>query len=502
MSRLRQLPLRTRLVVAALALTAAGLIAANTAGALLLRSYLTDRVDRQLTGHAGKTVFVGERPHGARIRAALDDPAVRTLLSARFGDDTRIVVYRPDGTRGSSYPDDTGSGPRLPSRERVRQRQGEPFTVPDTAGGADWRANAQGTDGTTVVTAISLEQVSATTARLLVIDGVVMAVVLTGLGAAAAFAVRVGMRPLNRMEATAAAITAGDFSRRVPDTDPHTEAGRLGSAMNAMLGRIEEEITARRATEDGLRRFLADASHELRTPLTSIRGFAELARRGGDPAEAVVRIGSEAERMAVLVEDLLLLARLDEQRPLEQRPVDLLELAAELVRDAAGREPARTVLLEPLTAELAPVTVCGDALRLRQVGTNLLANALRHTPPETTVRVRTGSGRADRLPGGPPQAAVGPALLGPVAVVEIADDGPGIPAADAPRVFERLYRADPARSPGGAGLGLAIVAAIVTAHGGRTELRTGTGQGAAFRVLLPIPDSPLRTEHTSTSPGR
>jgi two-component system OmpR family sensor kinase len=261
-----------------------------------------------------------------------------------------------------------------------------------------------------------------------------------------------------------------------------------------MLAQIEAALADRTASEQRLRQFLADASHELRTPLTSIQGFAELYRRGGAPPgpamdEAMARIEPEADRMALLVADLMLLARLDQERPLERHPVDLLALAADAVRDAHARMPGRSITLDcdddAFGAE-GPATVPGDEARLRQVATNLLANALQHTPGDTAITVRVG--RSAR-PAAEPTTVVGtgPAAGTPLAVLEVTDTGPGLDADQAARVFERLYRADASRqrASGGAGLGLAIVAAIVVAHGGRVELRTRRGAGAAFRVLLP-----------------
>jgi two-component system OmpR family sensor kinase len=267
----------------------------------------------------------------------------------------------------------------------------------------------------------------------------------------------------------------------VPEGHPDTEVGRLAGAFNAMVGEIEAAFRAREASEHEarvsearMRRFAADASHELRTPLTAIRGFAELYRQGGGDSDHVIgRIEHHATRMSLLVEDLLLLARLDQQRPLEHAPVDLLALAADVVQDAGATADDRPVRLRSL-AEQPPV-VFGDELRLRQVVGNLLSNALVHTPPGTavtvTVDVRDGS-----------------------AVLAVADTGPGLAPEDAARVFERFFRTDPARSrvQGGSGLGLSIVQALVHAHGGDIRLDTAPGQGARFEVRLPLytPDRP------------
>src|SRR5439155_7440974 len=275
-----------------------------------------------------------------------------------------------------------------------------------------------------------------------------------------------------RMERTATEIAGGDLTRRVTDADPHSESGRLGMALNTMLARIEGAAGEQAASERRLRQFLADASHELRTPLTSIQGFAELYRRGGAPPgpaldEAMGRIEGEVGGMRLLVNDLLLLARLDEERPLDRRPVDLLEVAADTVRDANMRVPNRFVQLSVLDEEsdtFEPVTVLGDEHRLRQVASNLVANALQHTPEDSKITVRVGRAGNGTVP---PVAAVGAQLPAgrPVAALEVVDTGPGMGTDEASRAFERLYRAEASRSRahGGAGLGLAIVAAIVTA---------------------------------------
>ncbi|OLB64750.1 MAG: hypothetical protein AUI10_09825 [Actinobacteria bacterium 13_2_20CM_2_72_6] len=373
---------------------------------------------------------------------------------------------------------------------------GSPFTVDDREGGDAWRAVAtRRADGALVVIAVSLHQLDATERSLLGIDMAVLALMLLLLGLVAAAVVRLGLNPLTSMQQTAEQIAGGDLSRRVEDADPHTEAGRLGIAFNAMLARIEVALADRTASEQRLRQFLADASHELRTPLTSIQGFAELYRRGGAPPgpamdEAMARIEAEADRMALLVADLMLLARLDQERPLERHPVDLLALAADAVRDAHARVPGRSITLDcddgTFDEEEGPATVSGDEARLRQVATNLLANALQHTPRDAAITVRVGRCAG---PAADPTAVVGtgPAPGTPLAVLEVTDTGPGLAPDQATRVFERLYRADASRqrASGGAGLGLAIVAAIVVAHGGRVELRTRPGAGAAFRVLLP-----------------
>ncbi len=296
---------------------------------------------------------------------------------------------------------------------------------------------------------------------------------------------------MTRIEHTAQAIAGGELDRRVPDSDPRTETGRLGAALNVMLGRLAAALRERERSEHRLRQFVADASHELRTPLTSIRGFAELYRRGGarTPAEVELltgRIEAEATRMGVLVEDLLLLARLDEERALDITDIDLLVLAADAVHDAKAREPDRPVTLIPGNGA---VHVLGDEHKLRQVLTNLVTNALTHTPPGTPVQL-TIHPHIPLLADEPPIAAAGARdmLEGPLGLLEVHDEGPGIPHDQASRVFDRFHSADP-RKPsnrGGTGLGLAITAAILEAHHGRIELHTTPHSGTTFRVLLPM----------------
>src|SRR5256886_5599857 len=495
----RRWTLRTRLVVSIALLAGLALVLADVAGLLQLRSSLLGQVDRQLT--QGTTGFT--RPSGAR-EPDLTAPRPRGLLN--LGPDVRFSFYTADGRLDRVTGDTAGSGPDLGSFAQLTAHAGgRPYTVDDLDGGHPWRTIVarRPDSGALMVIAVSLRQLDATQNTLLGIDAAVAALVLLLLGLAAASAVRLGLAPLTAMQTTAEQIAAGDLSRRVDDADPHTEAGRLGIAFNAMLTQIEAALAARTASEHRLRQFLADASHELRTPLTSIQGFAELYRRGGTPPgpaldEAMARIEAEADRMAVLVADLMLLARLDQERPLERHPVDLLEIAADAVRDAHARVPCRFVTLdwdERVLADGGPAMVLGDEARLRQVATNLVANALQHTPPDATVKVRIGRfspNGADAV-----TAAVGtePAHGTQVALLELLDTGPGLPADQAERVFERLYRADASRqrTSGGAGLGLAIGAAIRVAHGGRVGLRTGPGAGAAFRVLLPAEPEPVIT---------
>jgi two-component system, OmpR family, sensor kinase len=284
------------------------------------------------------------------------------------------------------------------------------------------------------------------------------------------------------VEQTAEAIAAGDLTRRVPEADPRTEVGGLSMALNTMLGQIETAFDERRASEEAalaseerMRRFVADASHELRTPLTSIRGFAELHRQSGGADDNVGRIEHHATRMGLLVDDLLLLARMDQQRPLEKKPVDLLALATDALIDARVTAHDHKLRLRTQGGDgdddVEPAVVLGDETRLRQVLQNLITNALIHTPAGTEVTVFVGT-------------------EGREAVLEVSDNGPGMTEEDAGRVFERFYRLERSRtrvvSGSGSGLGLSIVSALVAAHGGTVTLRTAPGKGAAFRVTLPL----------------
>ncbi|GIF20662.1 hypothetical protein Ate02nite_33920 [Paractinoplanes tereljensis] len=483
--------LRSRLVLVVGALAAVALLIANITGLVLIRGYLLSRIDDQLSGMA--------RPF-AEDRISTFSAIPRGRFQ-RLGPEQLTYSYNPDGSLNpdrSYNADKADLSAETFAEIKTRAAAGKPFTMsgPDN----DWRVIAvpDTSTGGYAVIGVSLSEVQQTTDQLMLIDAGVSALVLALLAGGAWFVVRLGLRPLNDMERLATDISAGNLSGRVADTDTHTEPGRLGLALNSMLTRIEAEVDARTSSEQRLRQFVADASHELRTPLTSIRGFAELYRRGGAPPgaaldETMSRIEGEAGRMGVLVEDLLMLARLDQQRPPPAlRPVDLLEIAADTIRDAHARVPSRPVRLSGLEDDadtFEPATVLGDEHGLRQVATNLVANALQHTPARSQVTVRVG-----RLPARPPRATTvlsGPATVRPglpLAVFEVTDDGPGVPPLHAARVFERLYRADSSRTRGrggGSGLGLSIVAAIVHGHGGWVELDAPHGGGATFRVLLP-----------------
>jgi len=348
------------------------------------------------------------------------------------------------------------------------------FTVGGAGDGDRYRVRASIEDGATgmLVVASSLADVDSTLHRLLLIEALVTLLVIGGIAALGLWVVRLGLRPLGEIEVTAAAIASGDLSRRVERAEERTEVGRLGLSLNAMLGRIETAFRAQEASERKLRRFVADASHELRTPLAAVRAYAELFDRGAatrpeDLDRSMKGISRESERMSVLVDDLLLLARLDDGRPLERVPVELDEVVGEAVETAHAVDPDRSI---ELSAE--PAVVVGDRVRLRQIVDNLLANVRAHTPADTAVSVTL-----TRVNGS--------------AEIAVTDSGPGLDAEHLAHVFERFYRADAsrARASGGVGLGLAIVAAVAEAHGGTVSASSEPGGGSTFRIAIPLADA-------------
>jgi len=512
MTRLSQrTPLRIKLIAALLALVALALTVISFTSIVVFRGYLLNQADNQVQRLVGQsTNSPPPSPHQS------DSYTFLGFVYEVIDSQGNLVSYFGNGqTLGSSGPDVPASSSWL------SVHAGHPVTVTGLSGSGQWRIIEQpvtypSQDGTTQFTGTlvigdNLGNINHTIGYLTGLDVIVSLVIMLGLGVVSVAVVRTNLRSLDDIEETAEEIAAGHLDRRVPDMDPRTEVGRLGRSINTMLAQIESAFHDREESEEAavqseerMRRFIADASHELRTPLTAIRGFAEYYRqRGGvttdgaghggggslnpeDLDRIMQRVESEASRMGVLVEDLLLLARLDQQRPVEHQPVDLLVLAADAVQDTRMIAPDRPVQLtvEPGRAFL----VLGDEARLRQVIGNLMANALTHTPDGTPVEVRLGSGF---LSGTAPHAR-GPVPSVPAAVLEVADEGQGLTPEQAQRVFERFYRADQARNrkSGGSGLGLAIVSALVAAHGGTATVDSAPGQGATFRVTLPLaPDT-------------
>jgi two-component system, OmpR family, sensor kinase len=489
------LSLRARLLIGLVALGAVGLLVFGAVTYAEQRSFLYQRVDQQAVAAvdvvrvkldaAGANVpgysppgtgrdgdhGGGPRPYGEEFGGPLPRgaaPPPGTFAERRDGSGR---VLSP-AVRTTAYGET--ARPKLPAKIplTVSPQNPKAITVGSVGSSLRYRVISVPTGdqpGTTVV-AVPQREVDQTLHRLLRVEALVAAGVLAALAALAWSLVRVGLRPLDRMGETAGAIAAGDLSRRVSPATPKTEVGRLGIALNSMLGQIERAFADRQASEDRLRRFLADASHELRTPLSSIRGYAELFRIGAaaspeETAKAMRRIEDEAARMGVLVEDLLTLARLDEVRASVREPVDLAAVAGDAVDDARATAPDRAVDL----VSDGPVTVIGDRDQLRQVVANLVRNALVHTPAGTPIELAVARGEDG-------------------ATLTVRDHGPGLPTEDGGALFERFWRSEPGRGRGraGAGLGLAIVAAIVDAHDGAVDAANAPGGGACFTIRLPL----------------
>jgi two-component system, OmpR family, sensor kinase len=532
--------LRTKLITALLVLVALAVAAMSVSSALVLRSYLTSQDDNQLRV-AYDTIVSNSLMNGAQpgqpypwhgFLVAIQQPGVPISSS---GSQPGLP-----GTGGSGQP---LSVPDVPTSVLwADTHSGKLVTVPAQSGDDTWRVitgpityqESTGTGVTqvtgTLIVGVNLGNINATIGRLAVADLFIGAIIVFVLALAIVAVVRANLRTLVEIEETAGEIADGHLERRVPERDPRTEIGRLGRSLNVMLSQIETAFHAReeseasaRHAEERMRRFIADASHELRTPLTAIRGFAEYYRqRGGlvrrrDTQEAddgagarddvvttatgltpsdvdrlMGRVEKEAARMGLLVEDLLLLARLDHRRPLARQPVDLLSLAADAVHDARVLAPDRTIELS--VAPGAAYLVIGDEARLRQVIGNLMSNALTHTPDRTPIEVSISSGVLD-----PRKSDPTPAVL-----LDVIDHGPGMSAEQAQRVFERFYRTDRARTraTGGSGLGLAIVNALVTAQGGVASVRTAEGRGATFRIALPLAPEAQESPHSDDDPDQ
>lgn len=461
------LPLRLSLVAAALVLVACGLAVSGVAVTSMLRHGLISRVDQILL--AATRGWVQNSRWNPSLPLPMEGPNAEQPPS-------KFYVHVA-GLNGHSWTaiNDFNAEPALPANGDLGPN---PTTVGSVNGShVRWRAvSVSGQRGRVITVAFDLTDIERTIDSLIWLQVGIGVVVLVVLGIAGNVLVQRSLRPLVEVEKTAAAIVAGQLDRRIPEWGPRTEVGRLSLALNGMLAQLQRAVASSessaeqaRSSEERMRRFVADASHELRTPLTTIRGFASLYRLGGgrDPEMLMSRIESESSRMGLLIDDLILLARMDEQRPLESTRVDLLALASDAVHDAQAIAPKRKITLEILDGPGTP-EVLGDDARLRQVLSNLVGNALQHTPETVDVTVRVGTDGAD-------------------AVLEVADRGPGLSQEDAARVFERFYRADSSRSrsSGGTGLGLSIVDALVQAHGGALTVETAPEQGCCFRVNLP-----------------
>jgi two-component system, OmpR family, sensor kinase len=521
-------PLRVKMIAALLALVAIALAIISVASLTVFRNFQIDRANQQVMELYQREAMLIQTSHAQYGSVTVSGPYLVAIIPTGTSVAAEAAQL-PGPTLGGSLPD-------VPTSGSWYKANGNRMVNVDAVSGNDnWRVITREFNATvlgqaqtvnaTLVVGVDLGDINGTISQLAGIDLIVSVIIIVGLAIVGVAIVRASLRPLTDIERTARAIAAGDLSRRVPDQDPVTEVGRLGRSLNTMLSQIEtsfyaqaESEAAARRSEERMRQFVADASHELRTPLTAMRGYAEYYRqRGGmhdDPADRsqpgngglghelgshsqlnradmdriMQRVEQESARMGVLVEDMLLLARLDQQRPIEHRPVDLLTLAADAVQDARIIAPDREITLD--VGSGAAFLILGDEVRLRQVIGNLMNNALTHTPEGTPVAVRV---------------LAGPRQPVPSVVLEVADQGQGLRQDQAEHVFERFYRADQARTrkAGGTGLGLAIVAALVAAHDGTVALNTAPGQGATFRITLPLAPE-ARGDHLDESdqPGQ
>ena len=464
--------LRNRLTIGVLVLSAIGFVGAGVGSQALLRNYLIHQVDDQLLSVVGGTADRLDQAGIAREENDDDRPARSLTPLNRVPTSISVTVLDPFGNLIGGIGGDLNSNQitdyvkgLLPGQ--VAAYGSRPFTI--EAPGADFRVATTVLPSSlgSVIVAQSLAEFDKTTRQIGTVFLVIGSLVLLFIAFASRQVIKVGMRPLEKIEETAEQIAAGDLSARLENFDPDTEVGRLSTSLNTMLSRIEESFEARMQSEDKLRRFVADASHELRTPLTAIRGFAELHRQGAVPEgekthELIARIEKESMRMGYLVEDLLMLARMDQSRELVISDVNLSELVQEAVTSAQAAGPDHVIT----TNISAGVVTKGDADKIYQVVTNLLANARAHTPAGTTITVSAFSDGADSF-------------------ITVADNGPGLSAEDQARIFERFYRVDASRqrnSKDGSGLGLSIVDAVMRAHGGDVSVESELGKGAAFTL--------------------
>lgn len=488
-----------RLILAMAVLLALGLVSADVATYTSLRSFLYGRLDAQIDGsqrvadrYLVRAARLGFPPTERRLDQ-LVDPDTYVLLLAKDG---RILLSVPSGT-----PDQPSPEPVLPRSGRVQveatglasARQAGTYR-PNPNGfdlngppgtGVHYRAQALAVPQGVLITAITLASTTDTLGSLLRIEVLASAAAILAVCILALWIVRRGLEPLRSMTETARAIASGDLGQRVVSLDERTEVGRLGGALNTMLARIETAFGEKSDSEARLRQFVADASHELRTPLTSIRGYAELLRKGAFPDEderrrALSRVEHEAARMGGLVDDLLLLAALDQGRPLVRSPVDLRRICQDALADAGAADPDR-----PMTVEAPrPVVVTGDPDRLAQVVHNLVRNAISHTPAKSPVTVALTE-------------------EGGMGVVRVQDRGKGLTPEQSLRVFDRFYRTDASRTGRGSGLGLAIVRAIAEASGGWASATATPGSGAIFAVAIPLhaPSQPASRQPASSQPA-
>ncbi len=466
--------LRNRLILAAVVLTALAISASDFAANTALRSYLISQMDQELLSISGGSLTRLDRA-GIEEENQFDDNSPFREFRPLRGVPTSASVTLLDvdgnliGRVGGDLSKEQIAVVGMTIRE-IQEKGSKPFTIKGNDGQPDVRAVAQvlPTGLGSVIVANSLAEVDRTLNRLGFFFFILGLLALLAIALVSRWIIAISLKPLEAVEETAEAIAAGDLSARLPAAKPDTEVGRLTTALNTMLGRIEESFAARVSSENKLRRFVADASHELRTPLTAIRGFAELHRQGAvvgeeKTKELVGRIEKESIRMSSLVEDLLLLARLDQSREMAQDPVDLNALLVEAVASAKAAGPNHPIELSLPSAE---VFVLGDNERIHQVVANLLANARTHTPNGSQIKVSLEQGASETI-------------------ISVSDNGPGLSKSDQERIFERFFRADPSRartSGEGSGLGLSIVDAVMKAHGGYVSVKSKLGEGATFKL--------------------
>jgi two-component system OmpR family sensor kinase len=467
------LPLRVRLVALLVSLLLVALTLTSFATSALMRRQLMDNTDHDLVTAGVPTAsrLVTRGPHDDSLPT---NYAVKIMPTAPTVNSPAGFLLVPTGVHLlPNIPNLTLSDPRVINNTL--------FTVNSTHGDMRWRvwAGALNDGSATIAVAVPLGGIDTTVQRMLSLAILIGLVVIALCALLGWYGVRRAFRPLTLIEDTAAVIAAGDLTRRIPEPAAQDEVASLSRSLNAMLAQIEQSFAVRQASEERMSQFVADASHELRTPLAAVRGYAELYRQGAvtepeDVTATMRRIEDESIRMGGLVNDLLILTRLDRQRPLKRGPVDLTVLAADAVQDARALDPSRHVRLIGLSGDLQPTPIDGDEAKLRQVVTNLVGNAVNHTPEGTGIEIAVGCG------------APGHARL------EVRDHGNGVDPVKARKVFERFYRADPSRvrgHGGGNGLGLAIVAAIVSAHHGQVGVASTPGGGATFVVDLPTANS-------------
>ena len=483
---INQWSLRSRLTIGIVLLSAIGFAASFYGTSAALKGYLIGQIDNELSSVVGGTAMrldrgaviqqntdefeENESHHRRGVAATTPQPLQRiptTLSVTLFGSDGSIKGELGGDLTASQITDYLGTF----TRTRAEKTDSQPFTV--SAKGPDFRAVAVvlPTTGDTVVVAQSLEAVEKTAHQLMFLFALIGLIVLMLIALAARYVIRIGMRPLEDVEKTAEKIASGDLSARLPDAKPSTEVGRLVTSLNAMLSRIEESFAARTESEGRLRRFVADASHELRTPLTAIRGFAELHRQGAVTGEAetkelVARIERESMRMSALVEDLLVLARMDQGPKMEIKPVNLSELVTDAVESARAAGPGHPITLDAGSE----IYALGDNNRIHQVVANLLANARVHTPVGTQIKVSITQSEKE-------------------VAISVSDNGPGLSDVDREKIFERFYRVDPSRQrtgEEGSGLGLSIVDAVMRSHGGHVSVDSKLGEGTTFTLHFPL----------------